>query len=199
MYIVIIAGFSASGKSTILDTLCKRYNYEKIITSTTRTARPGESNGIDYHFLSKENFSARIENNLFLEHVESKGNFYGCELSSFDKDFKEKTPAIILDPEGAKEATRILSERGHTPITIFINETPKTCISRVLSREANSEEKEKRINDIKTVESNWDDYMDYTYMTKPLSTIKDNCVSISEFVENQKKEKKIKRKTKRKP
>lgn len=184
MKIAIIAGHSASGKSTVLDQMCENYGFEKLVTTTTRDPRPGEVNGVDYHFITAEDFIEKRSNNFFIESVEAKGNFYGAGLNAFEKDFSGKTPAVILDPEGAKNASVVLREAGHTPITIFINEHPDTCVERVLSREASPSEKVKRVKDIREVESNWSDYIQYDFKTTPLSTIEGNCQDISNFVKS---------------
>ena len=93
--ITIIAGLSASGKSTILAEMVSNYNYTQLITTTTRDPRPNEINGISYHFISKEEFVERRNNGEFLESVEAKGNFYGLRLNEFDKDFGNKKPIKI--------------------------------------------------------------------------------------------------------
>ncbi|MDB4127640.1 AAA family ATPase, partial [bacterium] len=75
--LLLVSGPSGSGKTT----LCRRLADEKeahySISCTTRAAREGEVNGRDYHFLTKENFTARIEAGKLLEYAEVHGNFYG--------------------------------------------------------------------------------------------------------------------------
>lgn len=184
MKILIVAGHSASGKTTVLEKMCETLNYEKLTTTTTREMRPGEVNGVDYHFLTKEEFLIKKEDGFFLEDVQIKGNFYGSGLNAFDKDFGNNIPCIILDPIGAKTATDILRKHGHTPISVFIDETPETCIKRVLSREASSAEKLKRVDDIKNAEAGWSNYMKYDFKTIPLSSCEENVEQINQFVTN---------------
>lgn len=182
MKVIIIAGHTASGKSTVLDALCKDHGFVKLITTTTRDPRPNEVNGVDYHFISKDEFKKRIDNKEFLEHVFSKDNFYGSSLSEFSKDLNGLNPVLILDPVGTKEAVRILNDEGHEPVSVFIDESAATCIQRVLDRPADINEKKKRINDIQNVESGWSQYIEYDFKTKPNSTIQENCLDILNFI-----------------
>lgn len=179
--VVIIAGHSASGKSTVLEDMVKNRGYEKLVTTTTRDPRPGEVNGVDYHFLSKEEFVDKKDKGFFLENVNIKNNFYGVGLNAFEKDFKGKKPVLILDPIGVVAATKKLKEVGWNVISVFIDESPETCIDRVLSRESSIEEKTNRISDIKNAESGWGSYTNYTIRTKPLSSIEANSKFIDDF------------------
>lgn len=182
MNIAIIVGLTASGKSTVLTSLCDEHNFEKLVTTTTRNPRPGEVDGIDYYFIDKDSFEEKQKNGFFLESVFVKGNYYGSGLNSFQKDFGNNVPAIILDPVGAKEAFYILKKEGHNPKTIFINESPETCIERVLSRDSDADEQSQRLTDITTVEQSWATHMEYDFTTKPLSSIDDNCHDIKSFM-----------------
>lgn len=184
MKILIIAGNTASGKSTVLDKLCESHGFEKVVTTTTREPRPGEVDGVHYNFINKDEFEKRISNDEFMEHVHAKGNYYGTEFKAFETKDPSKTPAVILDPEGCKNASDILKAKGLTPITVFIDESPETCIERVLSREANAAEKVKRMKDIREVEAGWSTYMNYDHKTKPLSTIEENCLDLKQLTEN---------------
>lgn len=195
--VVIIAGLSASGKSTVLDYMVENLGYEKLVTTTTRDPRPGEVNGVDYHFLSKEDFKNKKNEGYFLENVEIKGNFYGTGLNAFQKDFGDKKPVLILDPVGVVEATKILEKEGWKVNSVFIDESPETCIERVLSRDASPEEQKKRVNDINTVEKGWGTHTNYKFRTIPGSSIEKNAKDIDEFNKTQMNQKvKVKRERK---
>ncbi|MDB4465597.1 AAA family ATPase, partial [Akkermansiaceae bacterium] len=75
--LLLVSGPSGSGKTT----LCRRLADEKeahyAISCTTRPPREGEVDGRDYHFLSKDDFTARIDGGEFLEHAEVHQNYYG--------------------------------------------------------------------------------------------------------------------------
>lgn len=67
--VVVIAGPTGSGKNSIIDAIRDRCsNCERLVTATTRTPRDGERDGIDYHFLTKEEFDAALERGDILEH-----------------------------------------------------------------------------------------------------------------------------------
>ena len=197
MKLLIIAGKTASGKTVALEQLCEKHNYEKLVTTTTREPRPGEIDKVHYHFISKDEFKKKLADNQFLEHVEHKGNFYGTTTDALNKDFKNNTPAIILEPVGTKNAKELLEKEGHTVLTAYVYEDTETCISRVRGRNATEDEIEERVNDLLNIEKSWDTYMKYDFQTKPLSSIEDNCSDIIKFVESTNQEPKNKRKTNR--
>ncbi len=94
---LILVGPSASGKTQIVKILREKYGLNKMVTYTTRTMRPGEIEGIDYFFLSKEEFEKRIKEGFFIEHVIYNGNYYGTSLSQVSSD-----KVVILEPTGLK-------------------------------------------------------------------------------------------------
>lgn len=65
--IIIISGPSGSGQDTIIHALQERYDFARVTNTTSRPPRPGEKNGIDYHFISSADFEKAIENNKLLE------------------------------------------------------------------------------------------------------------------------------------
>lgn len=73
----MISGPSGAGKSTLLEKLRKNPDFTYSISCTTRKPRPGEVNGVDYHFMSIPQFEERLAANGFLEHARVHGNYYG--------------------------------------------------------------------------------------------------------------------------
>ena len=75
--LLIVSGPSGSGKTT----LCRRAEAAGLtgysISCTTRAPRPGEQDGVDYHFLTPEVFAEKVQNGEFLEHATVHGNSYG--------------------------------------------------------------------------------------------------------------------------
>ena len=94
---LVIIGPSASGKTQIVCELIKSYNLNKMVTYTTRAPRVNEQNGIDYHFISIEEFKEKLDNNFFLEHVLYNGNYYGTAKNELSND-----KVVILEKEGLK-------------------------------------------------------------------------------------------------
>jgi len=85
--VVVIAGPSGSGKNAVIDGIIARSPHcERLVTATTRAPREGEVNGVDYHFLSREEFDRALEKGDILEHryVESLGTHYGVYKPDLD-------------------------------------------------------------------------------------------------------------------
>ena len=97
--VIVISGPSGSGKSTVIDALCKADETLQLsVSATTRTSRPGEKDGVKYHFLSKADFEKYIQQDRFLESAEYGGNLYGT-LKSEIADARETGKDSILEIE----------------------------------------------------------------------------------------------------
>ena len=94
---LILVGPSASGKTQIVKILREKYGLNKMVTYTSRAMRPGEKEGIDYFFLTKEDFMKKIDEGFFIEYVCYNGNYYGTSLSQVSND-----KVVILEPTGLK-------------------------------------------------------------------------------------------------
>lgn len=132
--LVVLSGFSGAGKGTIMKALLERYDdYALSISATTRKPRAGEVDGREYFFVSKEQFSAMVEEDALIEHAQYVENFYGTpkryveEQRDAGKDvileieiqgalkIKEKFPEALLIfvmPPDAAELERRLIGRG---------------------------------------------------------------------------------------
>lgn len=95
---IILVGPSASGKTQIGYALKKLYGLEKVVTYTTRDMRPGEINGIDYHFITKDEFLRLEKENFFFEYVCYNENYYGTSFNSLNNN-----SYLILEPNGMKK------------------------------------------------------------------------------------------------
>ena len=73
----IISGPAGSGKGTVNAHLLNTGDFVYSVSATTRAPRPGEKNGVNYHFISREDFLSRIESGDMLEYTEYCGNLYG--------------------------------------------------------------------------------------------------------------------------
>ena len=91
----IISGPSGAGEDSIIDGLSERLNIEKIITSTTRAPREGESQGDPYYFVSEEEFKRYIDEGAMVEWAKQyNGNLYGVTQEEFER--AQKTGDIAL-------------------------------------------------------------------------------------------------------
>lgn len=133
---LVIVGPSASGKSELASALISQYHFEKVITTTTRNPRVGEVNHIDYHFLTKEEFSKELENNYFIEHTFYNNNYYGTAK----KDLQDHK-IIILDPNGLNN----LLLKNIQTFVVYLQAKPSIRQERMIGRGDSSEEIRKRL------------------------------------------------------
>ena len=100
--VLLISGPSGSGKSSLLNKLFSEFkNTYFSISSTTRAPRDGEKNGVNYHFISKDEFEADIKAGHFLEWANVHGNFYGTSLKPVIKALNENKIVIFdIDVQG---------------------------------------------------------------------------------------------------
>ena len=105
--IIVISGASGVGKSTILKEVMKtRQDLVFSVSATTRPMRPGEADGVNYHFISRESFLDMVRKGEFLEYDEHHDNLYGT-LYSAVKDATEKGHVVLdIEPNGAMNVRR---------------------------------------------------------------------------------------------
>ncbi len=139
--LLAISGPSGVGKGTLVRLLMKEdKNLVTSVSCTTRAPRAGEVDGRDYFFLSKEEFSRRIQERDFLEYDEHFGNFYGTPRSFVEEQLKEKSVILEIDVVGALNAKKLL------PQTVLIMIAPpslKVLCARLSGRGSESEEQVK--------------------------------------------------------
>ena len=114
----IVSGPSGVGKSTVLKALFdRRTDLYFSISATTRDPRPGEVDGVHYHFIPAEEFHRMVEEDEFLEYAEYVGNFYGTPKKYVDRAMDDGRD-VILDIE-IQGANQICAKRPET-VRIFI-------------------------------------------------------------------------------
>lgn len=116
--IYVIAAPSGAGKSTLVNALCALDPQVQLsVSHTTRGMRPGETNGVNYFFVSIDNFKTMIANNDFLEYAQVYENYYGTNINTI-KQFLATGKDIILeiDWQGAQQIRKLF----HDAVLIFI-------------------------------------------------------------------------------
>jgi len=138
--LIVISGPSGVGKGTVRKALFERPGIKLMysVSMTTRKMRPGEVDGKDYYFVSKEEFQKRIDEGKFLEHAEFVGNCYGTPLDKVN-DMLDKGNEVVLEIEvnGAEQVKAKMPDC----VTIFIVPPTKEALyDRLKSRGTESEE-----------------------------------------------------------
>jgi len=102
--LLVVSGPSGSGKTTLCRRLADSGEVRYSVSCTTRTPRPGELDGRDYHFLDREEFERRLQTGDFLEHAAVHGNFYGSLKSEVISHLKEGLDVVMdIDVQGAEQ------------------------------------------------------------------------------------------------
>ena len=101
----IISAPSGAGKSSLIQALLKNHSDMQVsVSHTTRAPRPGEQDGVHYHFISVEQFKALIAQNEFLEWAEVFGNYYGTSKSTIRTSLSQGIDVFLdIDWQGARQ------------------------------------------------------------------------------------------------
>lgn len=145
----VLSGSSGVGKGTVLKGfLDKNPNFMLSISCTTRKPRQGEVDGINYFFISKDDFKNCIENDKFLEWAEFAGNFYGTKKKYINQCLQEGKDIILeIDTQGALQVKKQMPEA----VLIFIcPPSYETLESRLRGRHTEDEATiQKRLEQVK--------------------------------------------------
>ena len=102
--LLVVSGPSGSGKTTLCRRLADAGEAHYSISCTTRQPRPGETDGIDYHFLARADFETRLAAGDFIEHAEVHGNFYGSLKSEVLAHLAAGRDVVMdIDVQGAAQ------------------------------------------------------------------------------------------------
>lgn len=177
--ILIISGPSGCGKSTLLKNVYKDIgDYYFSISSTTREPRVGEEHGVDYLFMTKEDFQEDIKMGNFLEWAEVHGNYYGTSIKPIKKALgKGKLVIFDIDVQGHD----IVRKKMNGVVTSVFITTPnlKELDDRLRTRGTDSEDViEKRIANAKHEIKSFQKY-DYFLVNDDLKKASKRLVSIA--------------------
>ncbi len=103
--LIVVSGFSGAGKGTIMKELTGRHEqYALSISATTRTARPGEEEGKEYFFKSREEFEQMIEDGALIEYACYVGNYYGTPRAYVEEMLAKGRDVILeIEIQGARK------------------------------------------------------------------------------------------------
>src|SRR5712691_485766 len=177
--VIIISAPSGSGKSTLVGQIMKRVPRLRFSVSyTTREPRGQERDGVDYYFISREQFENRVRKNEFLEHAEVFGNYYGTHESELDRAAKEGVDLVLdIDVQGARQ----LKKRVPAAVSIFILAPSRQILEqRLRARSQDSAEViERRLRDAAEEIRNYHMY-DYVLVNREVEASVETLVSIVE-------------------
>ncbi len=131
-----MTGPSGAGKGTLIQLVLPRFpELAPAVSATTRERRPGEEDGVHYHFLSGDEFERRVQAGEFLEWVDYVGNRYGTLNSEIDRLRAEgRAPLLELETEGALRVKR----RVDGAVTIFVTAPVDELERRLRHRDTES-------------------------------------------------------------
>ncbi len=137
--LIVISGPSGAGKGTICKALLEKHDNLFIsVSATTRSPRAGEVDGVNYHFLSKDDFLEKVEQNNFLEWANVHGNMYGTPKFKVEEMLSEGKNVILeIDIQGALKVKENFSEG----VFIFIlPPSMEELKQRIINRGSETEE-----------------------------------------------------------
>ncbi len=110
--VFVITGPSGVGKGTLIRGLMERIDgLELSVSATTRAPRPGEHDGVEYHFLTREQFDRRVQQGAFVEHADYAGRSYGTLRSELEDRVAAGRPVVLeIEVQGARQVRAAMPE-----------------------------------------------------------------------------------------
>ncbi|HWD70599.1 MAG TPA: guanylate kinase [Solirubrobacteraceae bacterium] len=139
----MITGPSGVGKGTLIRSLLDRVpELQLSVSATTRAPRPGEQDGVAYHFLDREEFERRVAAGDFVEWAEYSGNRYGTLRSELTRTLERGRPVVLeIELQGARQVREKMPEA----VQVFIAPpSPETLRTRLVGRGTDTPEQVKR-------------------------------------------------------
>lgn len=175
--LVLFSGPSGVGKDTVLDIiLSKDENLQRSVSLTTREKRAGETDGEDYYFITKEEFSQMIKDGQVLEYAQYGENIYGTPKAPVDKWLKEgKTVILKIEVKGAQKIRELYPEA----LSIFLLPPSMQILEDRIRRRAteNEDDINRRLEIAKNEILRSADY-DFVVVNDNLDEASDNVLSI---------------------
>jgi guanylate kinase len=141
--VFVITGPSGVGKGTLIRSLFDRVpELQLSVSATTRAPRPGEQDGVAYHFLDRSEFDSRVDAGDFVEWAEYSGNRYGTLRSELTSTLEQGRPVVLeIEVQGARQVREKLPEA----VQVFIAPpSPETLRTRLVGRGTDTPEQVQR-------------------------------------------------------
>ena len=136
---LVVSGPAGSGKGTVNAILLERDDFAFSVSATTRAPRPGEIDGVNYHYITRESFLQRIESGDMLEYTEYCGNFYGTPLKEA-RDVLDSGKNLILEIE-VEGAQNVKAKYPDAVLVLLLPPSYSEQESRLRGRGTETEQK----------------------------------------------------------
>ncbi len=176
---IVLIGKTCSGKTSIANEMMK-LGFHRIVTTTTRDIREGETQDVDYHFVAQDKFKEMIHDNEFVEwksYITSNGVwYYGTSMDDI-KSADEKS-ILIITPDGLKD----LLDKEYNIVSVYIYANNNTIRGRLLSRGDDKNEAERRLKDDNEKFKHVEDMVDKIIYNNANDKLEEVVSKIVEFV-----------------
>jgi len=173
----IISAPSGAGKTSLVKALLEKLAGVSVsVSHTTRAARPGEQNGLDYHFVEKAEFERLVADGEFLEHAQVFDNYYGTRRATVLETLESGTDVILeIDWQGARQVYKAFPQA----VRVFILPPGREALrQRLTGRGQDSEEViNRRMSDAVSEMSHYNEF-DYLVFNDDFDVALDELVSL---------------------
>lgn len=170
-HLIVISGSSGVGKSTVLkQVIAARNDLQFSVSATSRPPRPGETNGVQYYFVSREAFQQMIEQGAFVEHDYHMDNYYGTLKSEIINKTREGNLILDVEPVGAMRVREIYPE---ATLIYIAPPSLETLEQRIRMRNDTPEEQIK----IRRERAAWENAQKDKYDYVVINDVVDDCVA----------------------
>lgn len=158
---IIVSAPSGAGKTSLVAAVVKELpNLKVSVSHTTRAMRPGEVDGVNYHFISEPEFEEKIAANEFLEHAKVFKNFYGTSKNWLKTELEQGNDIILeIDWQGAQQVRALFP----TNISIFIF-PPSLAVLEQRLYQRGQDDKNTIINRMQAARNEMSHYSEFDYL-----------------------------------